>query len=60
MSTTIAVVPDHDKRGGGWKILVNYIQRGVTFKSVAIANREATGISESEPCDHLILATEEA
>ena len=53
--TTIAVVPDEKK---GWKVLVNYIQRGVTLSNMEFANKEATAISENEPCDHLILATE--
>ena len=56
MATTIAVVPD----GKRWKILINYIQRGIAFSTATLANREAIKISESEHCDHLILAKEEA
>lgn len=59
MTKTIAVVPVNDRKGG-WKILINYIQRGVVFHSKQIANREAKSISEAEGCDHLILAKEEA
>jgi len=59
MSVTIAVVRDHDHKGEAWKVLVNYIQRGITFHSIGVANREATDISENEIYDHLILAKKE-
>lgn len=58
MPKTIAVVKV-DGRSGGWKVLVNYIQRGVNFQSMQIANREATSIFDREQGDHLILAKEE-
>ena len=58
MSQTIAVVRGEKKNE--IKILVNYIQRGVTLHSIKHANSVATKISENEPCDHLILMKEEA
>ena len=58
MSKTIAVVRGEKK--GEWRILVNYIQRGVTFHSLNLANSQAVRISENEHYDHLILAKEEA
>lgn len=60
MAKTIAVVKDLDKKGGGWKVLVNYIQRGITYQSMDIANSSAVDISKNESCDHLILAKTEA
>ena len=52
---TIAVVADYDKRG--WNVLENYIQNGVTLSDMNLANNHAIALSEKEPCDHLILAT---
>lgn len=52
MTTTIAVTTEGKK----WKVLVNYIQRGVAYSTAVMANHEATAISEKEHCDHLILA----
>jgi hypothetical protein len=60
MSITIAVIKDGDSKEGGWKVLVNYIQRGITYNSMQIANSQAVEISEHEHYDHLILAKEEA
>ena len=57
--TTIAVVADHDKKGC-WKILKNYIQRGSMLHDMNLANHYALQLSESEHCDELILAKEEA
>ena len=54
MATTIAVTPEGKK----WKVLVNYIQRGVSYSTAIMANHEATAISEVEHYDHLILAKE--
>jgi len=51
--TTIAVVKDHDSKNG-WKVLVNYIQRGVILHNMDAANKSAESISQ--PYDHLILA----
>jgi len=59
MPITIAVVKDGYGKKGGWKVLVNYIQRGITYNSMQIANNQAVEISENEHCDHLILAKEE-
>ena len=56
--TTIAVVKDNDSKNG-WKVLVNYIQRGVVLHNMGAANNSAVSISESQPYDHLILAREE-
>jgi hypothetical protein len=58
MTKTIAVV--RGEKRGTFKVLVNYIQRGVTVHSAGLANQEAIKISENEPHDHLILAKEEA
>ena len=58
MARTIAVVPDQDVKGG-YKVLINYLQRGITYHSFALANQEAVKISENEPFDHLILYKEE-
>ena len=58
MSHTIAVVPD--ERKGEWKVLVNYVKRGITFHDMTMANNAAVEISEKEVCDHLILAKAEA
>ena len=57
MAKTIAVVKG-EKRGE-WKVLVNYIQRGVTLHNMQSANNSAIAISENEHYDHLILAKEE-
>jgi len=54
MSTTIAVVPDYDKKGC-YNVLSNYVQRGITYSSADLANNQAIQLSEKEPCDHLIL-----
>lgn len=51
--TTIAVVPAEDK--DCFKVLVNYIQRGIVFHSRSLANNEATKISEMQHCDNLVL-----
>ena len=59
MTTTIAVVPDHDTKGG-YKVLVNYLQRGIIYHSPELANQQAVNISEKQPCDHLILHKETA
>ena len=58
MSHTIAVVADEKK--GRWKVLVNYVQRGMAVDKVEKANADAIAISEREACDHLILAKVEA
>ena len=58
MSKTIAVVRGEKK--GTFKVLVNYIQRGVELHSVGLANQQAIKISTNEAYDHLILAKEEA
>jgi len=60
MPRTIAVVRDFDKKGGGWKVLVNYIQRGIVFHNMETANNQALELSEKEHCDHLILAKNDA
>lgn len=57
--TTIVVVKDNDMKEG-WKVLVNYIQRGVSVTNIEFANNKAVEISETQPCDHLILAKETA
>ena len=57
MTKTIIVTQGNPKKNE-WKVLVNYIQRGITYHSVRMANRDAKVISENEPCDHLILAQE--
>jgi len=54
--TTIAVVRGSSKNG--WKVLVNYIQRGVELHDMELANSQALTLSETQPCNHLILATE--
>ena len=54
MATTIAVVPDCDKKGY-FKVLVNYVQRGITYSQMELANQEATKLSETMHTDHLIL-----
>ena len=54
MTTTISVVPDHDVKDG-YKVLVNYLQRGIVYHSPEIANQQALNISEKQPYDHLIL-----
>jgi len=59
MPITIAVVKDSDSKTG-WKVLENYIQRGVTLHGMEFANNEATKYSETINCDHLILAKAEA
>jgi hypothetical protein len=56
MSKTIAVVRGDKKNEV--KILVNYIQRGITFHSIKLANAQAVELSKKEPCDHLILMEE--
>ena len=58
MTKTIAVVKGDKK--DEWKVLVNYVQRGVTLHNKDHANNEAVKISESEHYDHLILAREDA
>lgn len=56
--TTIAVVKGSSKNG--WKVLVNYIQRGVELHDIRLANSQALAISKSQPCNNLILAREDA
>jgi len=54
---TIAVVKEGKE---GFKVLVNYIQRGIILHNIHLANREALNISMREHCDKLILAKEVA
>ena len=58
MTVTIAVVPEREVKGG-YKVLRNYIQRGIIFHSRDLANSKAVQLSENEPCDHLILCKDE-
>lgn len=58
MSKTIAVV--RGEKDGEWKVLVNYVQRGITLHDMNFANNMAMRIAENEHYDHLILAKEEA
>ena len=57
MATTIAVVPDGEKKGN-FKILVNYVQRGITYSQRELANQEAVKLSGTMHHDHLILCKE--
>jgi len=51
---TIEVKPDGKK----FKIMVDYIQRGISLTSAALANKEAQRIKEKEtPHAELVLAT---
>ena len=50
----VMVVPDSDIRGG-FKVLINYLQRGVTYHSKEVANHEAEIISQREKCEQLVL-----
>ena len=43
---------------GEYKVLVNYIQRGVAVHSPALANKQAREIAKTESHDQLILAEE--
>jgi len=51
---TIAVVKAEKK---GYKIMVNWIQRGVVYSTAGIANQEATKVKEHDyPQARLVLA----
>lgn len=57
MATTIAVVPDGEKKGC-FKVLENYVQVGITYSQRELANQEAVKLSETMHTDHLILCKE--